>query len=248
MKKMLSIGLTEIKLFLYTPLAYIISFAFYTVNGVLFWYLVNQANTPGEEMQGSVMSQMTGGIVFWLTLLILIPVFSMRLIAFENERKTLQHLFSSPVGTWQITLGKFSGAYFLYVLLWLPTLLYQGLLCYYSHPDTGPLLASYLGVGLIGSFALSIGLFASSLSKNQISAAVMTFSILMGLLLLSMFEMLLKASWVKQALLYLNFVEHFTSFSQGLIDTRDVVYFFSGTLFFLVASNEVLNYRRLNND
>jgi ABC-2 type transport system permease protein len=243
-KKIISIALTEMKLFLYTPLAYIIAFAFYLVNGILFWYLVNQANTPGEEVQSSIMNHMTGGIVFWLTLLILIPVLSMRLIAYENERNTLQHLFSAPISTWQITIGKFSGIYFLYSLLWFPTLVYYGVLCYYSGPDAGPVLAGYFGVGLLGAFALSIGLFSSAFSKNQISAAVLTFSILIGLLLLSLFEGLMKDTWLKQAFLYLNFVEHFTPFSEGLVDTRDCIYFITGFLFFIVASNEVLHYRR----
>ncbi len=244
----MTIAINELKLFFYTPIAYIIGSSFYLINGILFWYLINKANTPGEFVDNNIMANITGGIVFWLTILLLIPVISMRMIAFEAEKNRLLHLFSAPVKTFQITLGKFFGGLSFYLLLWVPSIIYYLILSHYCNIEPGTVFIAYLGIALSGAFFLSIGLFASSLTSNQITCAISTFALLVGILIISLFDTIAANSFLKDSLQYLNFVNQFMPFSEGLFDSRGIAYFLSFTLFFLFASNEILNYRRYNND
>ena len=121
MNKLFTIAITELKLFFYTSIAYIIAFSFYCVNGILFWYLINKANIPGEHIDGSIITNMTGGIIAWLSFLIIVPVITMKLLAYEAENKRLSHLFSTPVRNWQITCGKFIGCVCFCVVIWIET-------------------------------------------------------------------------------------------------------------------------------
>jgi ABC-2 type transport system permease protein len=242
--KILSLALHELRLFFLTPVAYIVAFAFYTVNGILFWYVVNRANTPAESLDGNLMTHLTGGVVFWLCLFLLVPAISMRLLAFEAEKKRLAHLFSAPIRTREITLGKFAGGLSFYVLLWAPTALYFACLPRNALSDSGPVWTAFLGLFLIGAFALSIGLAASAASSNQLTSAIVCFFFLLGLLLLSLFEGLLNDGTAKEVLGSLNYVEHFIPFTEGVIDTRALVFFLGATLFFLATSNEIIDWRR----
>ena len=248
MNKIFTLAITELKLFFYTPIAYIIGFAFYCQNGILFWYLINKANMPGENTEGSIMTGMTGGVVFWISVFLAVPVITMRLFAYESETQRIRHLFSLPVSDWQITLGKFSGALSFFLLLWLPTLVYALILKHYSGVDLGPILSSYLGIFCLGSFAISLGLFASAFSPNQIISAISSFFLLVVFLLLSMFENMLENSWLKDFFGFINYVDRYTPFSEGIVDTKDVLFFVSGTLLFLIAANETIHYRREYHD
>lgn len=244
MNKSFIIAFTELRLFVYTSVAPVLGFSFYVTQGILFWYLVNRANTPGENLEGNIITQINGGIVFWLMMLILIPIISMRLFAFETENKSLSHLFSAPLSHAQILLGKFLGGFFFYLLLWLPTLIYVGLFMFYTQQDWAPVLSGYLGIFLCGAFFLSAGLLCSLMASTQMTAAVSTFFLLVILLLLSLTEGLLGDSPLKQGLAYLNFVDHFANLSEGILDTRDISFFILSTLFFLFTGHELLAWKR----
>ncbi len=244
MHKCFWIWKTELKLLFFTPLATLLGIAFYSVQGILFWYVLNQANSGKEAVQAGILQSITGGIVFWLTLWILVPALTMRLVAFEAEIETLPHLFTTSVKTWQITLGKFFAALSFYFFLWLPTSGYYGVLALYSKIDTGAAFSAYLGLLLVGAFTLSIGFWVSSFCRNQITASLGTFFALLGILVVCMCEGLLGASFGKELLLYLNYIEHHVPFSEGIVDSRDIVYFVTGTVFFLFATNETLDWKR----
>ncbi len=244
MNKSLTIAFNELRLFVYTSVAPVLGFAFYVTQGILFWYLVNRANTPGENLEGNIISQINGGIVFWLMMLILIPIVSMRLFAFETENKSLPHLFSAPLSHLEILLGKFFGGFFFYILLWVPTLLYVGLFMFFTQQDWAPVISGYLGIFLCGAFFLSAGLLCSLMSSTQMTAAVSTFFLLVILLLASLTEGLLGDSPLKQGLAYFNFVDHFSSLSEGILDTRDIFFFILSTLFFLLTGHELLSWKR----
>ena len=244
MNKILTLAFTELRLFIYTSVASVLGFSFFITQGILFWYLVNRANTPGENLDGNIISQINGGIVFWLMMLILIPIVTMRLFAFETENKSLSHLFSAPLTHAQILLGKFFGGFFFYLLLWIPTLLYVGLFMFHAQQDWAPVLSGYLGILLCGAFFLSAGLLCSLLCSTQMSAAVSAFFLLVILLLISIIEALLGDSPLKEVLAYLNFVDHFSALSEGVLDTRDISFFVLSTLFFLLTGHEILAWKR----
>jgi ABC-2 type transport system permease protein len=249
MNKMFAIFKVELKQFFYTPLAYFTAFGLNLINGVMFWYLVCKANMPGEgtPLEGNILTYLTGGVVFWLVILLLVPVLTMSLFAGEREKKTLPHLFSTPVETWAILSGKFLAVLIFYGVLWSPVLLYYFLLSFYHPMEFGILWSSLLGLILVGSFFLSLGMFVSAFSKTMIISAVMTFSFMVGIMMLTLFENLLENSFWKDIFQYMNYIDHFIPFTEGIINTRDVIYFLTGTLFFLTGTHEVLNFYRNQN-
>jgi len=172
MKTIFTVAKKEFSLYFYTPVAYVMASVFYIINGFLFYYLLNMTNRPDVQVEGSVMQYIFGEIFFWIILFILTPVLTMRLISEERKEGTLELILTFPISDFQMILGKFFGAFLFYFFLWIPTFIYVGVLFLFQPPDLGPILSSFLGVLLIGAMFISIGLFSSPLSKNQIISAM----------------------------------------------------------------------------
>lgn len=165
----------------------------------------------------------------WIFMLIM-PALSMKSIADEEQNQTLQWLFSQPVQPWEILLGKFFSIYLLGVLCLLPSLVYVYTVYIMAVPtgniDSGMIVGSYLGSTiLIGAFA-SLGIFASSIAKNQVLAYLiglfLNFIFWLGFDQLASYKLMGGADYF---ILNLSFQYHFASFARGLIDSRDVFYF-----------------------
>lgn len=181
---------------------------------------------------------------------IIAPVIAMRLIAEEKRSGTLEALLTAPVKEWEVILAKFLGAISFYAVLYLPTLLYLGVLFYYADepraanlPEIPQTLAAYLGLLLSGSAFIAIGLFVSTLTRHQIVAAVVTFLALIVLWALG-FAVDVVPGWLAGIVRYVNFFDHVASFGRGVIATRDVIYFVSVIIFFLFLSHLTLANRR----
>jgi ABC-2 type transport system permease protein len=182
-------------------------------------------------------------------LLLLIPAITMRSFADEKKTGTLEILSTKPISDLSIVLGKFFAGVVLLLFSLLPTLLYYYTIHQLSEPvgniDTGAIIGSYLGLFLVGCAYLSIGLFASSITDNQIVAFIL------GLFLCFFFFILLEYlsgisgfgdyQWIFQ-LFSLEF--HYISISRGIIDTRDVIYFLSFTFIFIQITKFILERRR----
>jgi len=157
--------------FFYTPVAYIVMGLFLLASGYIFsWALgvTREAN----------MRYALGFINFFL--LFLTPLITMRLLAEEKRSGTIEVLRTAPVTDLEVVLSKFLGALGFYLVLLAPTLSYVGIFVIFdASPDWGVIISSYLGLALLGCAFLSIGLWASSLTKNQIVAALITFVILL---------------------------------------------------------------------
>lgn len=227
----------ELRAYFFSPLAYMVMCFFLAVSGVIFILLVSQLNDP-RSVGGPPL-----GFFFqasWLMLLLVIPVLTMRLISEEMRSGSIEVLMTAPVTEGQVVAGKFLAAWAFYAALWLPTVVYGLSIHLYEKVDWGPVAAGYLGVLLIGAFFLSIGVFASSMTRSQLLAAMITVALLLLLFLVSLFEALFNNETIKQALGFMNVWNHIEEFSTGIVDSRRLVFYLSGTFFFLFLASRAL--------
>ena len=175
----------ELRAYFFSPLAYMVMCFFLAVSGVIFVLLVSQLNDP-RSVGGPPL-----GFFFqasWLMLLLVIPVLTMRLISEEMRSGSIEVLMTAPVTEGQVVTGKFLAAFAFYAALWLPTVVYGLSIHIFEKVDWGPVASGYLGVLLIGAFFLAIGVFASSMTRSQLLAAMTTVALLLLLFLVSLFE------------------------------------------------------------
>lgn len=237
MRNILLIASKELKSYLTSPMSYIVVCIFLLLSGLFFVLYLNNTNFSDTSLQGfidplSVFGMQTGGNIL---LLIFAIVLTMRTLAEEKKLGTWELLLTSPVRDSDVVLGKFLGSFGIMFVMLALTLFYPLLLVIYGDPDMGPILTSYLGLVLLGGTALSIGIFASSLTANQIVAAVVSGAILFGLWVIGIVATNTPQA-LQQVLSYLSISSHSAAFEAGIIDTRDIVYYVSITALFLYAS------------
>ena len=186
----------------------------------------------------------------WLILLFAAPVITMRLFALEKSSGTFETLMTAPVSDLAVVLAKFSAALILYCIAWLPLLGFIMILRYFAHDasflDPGTLAATFLGLFLLGTLYTSVGSFASSLTSNQIVAAMITFAIGLGLFILSFVadRFAPDKTWAGATLDYICLRAHMEDFSQGVVDTRCLVFYLTASVFFLFLTHRVVQSRR----
>jgi len=240
MRKLLALVHRELISYFSSPLAYVVLTAFLFVNGYVFYLIVAYLNDPRTPPMAAFKLLFGGTIFFWLTLLFVLPVTTMRLLAEERRTGTLEVLLTSPVSEAQVVLGKFLAAFVFYLFLWAPTLVYVAILAHYSKLDPLPVLAGFLGIALLGVLFLSIGTFTSALVRNQIIAAILAFAVLVIIFSIGLVENLAGAAALKGALSYMNLWEHMDDFGKGIVDTRHVVYNLSLAGLFLFLATKAL--------
>lgn len=184
-------------------------------------------------------------VTSWMSFLLLFvtPIFTMRLIAEEANRGTLEMLLTSPVREWHIVLGKFFGALTAYCALFAATLVFPAILAWYADPDAGRIVAQYLGLVAISCTFISIGLFFSSVTDSQILAAVGTFITLL-LLQIAHFVSQLFPDALAGLGRELSIFGHLEKFERGVIDALDVFYYVAFTVVFLVLTHRFVEARR----
>jgi ABC-2 type transport system permease protein len=183
-------------------------------------------------------------VFFWIVLLFLAPILTMRAIAEERRSGTIEVLLTSPITEGQVVVGKFLGALASYAFLWVPTVVYALLIQHYAHLDWGPVAAGYLGIFGIGCLFLAVGLFASTVSRSQLVAALVSFAILVPLFCAGLLQSLVNAPKLKDALGYLDLWQQMSDFGKGIVDTRPLVYYLTATLLFLFLAARALETRK----
>jgi len=187
---------------------------------------------------------------FWLIVLMVVPVITMRSFALEKDQGTYETLMTTPVRDFQVVLAKFCACLLFYALLWLPLLAYPFLIRHFSRNgvplEPGILTATFLGIVLFGSVYIAIGCFASALTSSQIVAAMIAFGVGLMLFLVSFLSTILPAPSPAQAIFFsqISIVEHMRDFFRGIIDTRHVSFYLTLTCFFLVLTLKVVETRR----
>ena len=245
MTKTFAIVRRELVAYFSSPLAYIVLTAFLLMQGYIFSIIVSFLNNPMTQAMTPLRLFFGGTVFFWLFLLFIVPVITMRLIAEERRSGTIEVLLTSPVTEAQVVIGKFLAALIFYLVLWLPTVLYVVVLKQHSTIDIRPVLAGYLGVMLIGFMFLAVGTFTSTLTNNQLIAAIMAFAALVVLFSIGLLEQLLvSSSWLREALGYMNLWTHMDDYAKGIVDTRHVVYELSVGLLFLFLAAKSLEVKK----
>lgn len=232
MKKVLAIIGREWRAYFLSPLAYVILAAFLLMNGFIFTAIVNFLNSPTAP-KGQALPLLFTNTYFWIFNLFVVPIIAMRLFAEERKAGTLEVLLTSPVSEGAVVIGKFLGALGFFLTLWLPTLAYVAILRLQTSVDLGPVAAAYMGVALIGAYFLSVGIFASTLTKNQIVAAIFTFAMLIPIFSGGLLESMMNDPAKRDVFAYLNLWDHMEEFAKGVVDSRRIVYYLSATVFFL---------------
>ncbi len=249
MSNILAIAHKELKSYFASPIAYIVIGLWALLYGYFFVailsFFVRQSMQMGQlGMQGpqamNVNQQLIRPLLQNVTILILflMPMVTMRTYSEEKRSGTIELLLTSPLTDLQIVLGKFLGAMALYGVMLAVTGIHIGLLFVYGHPEWKPIVAAYLGLLLLGGCFISLGLFISSLTKNQIVAGMVTFAV---------FLMLWVITWIgsfsgptlDKLTQYLSIIDHFDDFQKGVLDTTHLIYYVSFITFglFLTAKS-----------
>ena len=234
---MLTVAAKELRSYFVSPVAWVI-IAFWLVGTGLFFSLI-----IGSTQTASL--QDLFGVVTVLLLLIA-PALTMRLLSEEQRTGSLELLMTTPVRDWEVVLGKFFAAMTLYGAMMALTLVYPILLVLFGgNPDWGPIFSGYLGLLLFGAAFLAVGLFASSLSDNQMVAAVVGFIVLLVLWMIGQANSLGIGGGVATFLTALSVTDHFNnSFPQGVIDLTDVLFYLLLTAVTLWTTIQIMEARR----
>ena len=171
--------------------------------------------------------------------LFLVPLITMRLFAEEKRSGTIELLLTSPVTDLQIILGKWLGAMLLFLCILAMSMINLALLFAWGKPDLKPVLVAYLGLILQGGCLLGIGAFISSTTKNQIIAGGVTFFVCLLLWLLS-WATANDTGVLSQVVNYLSIVTHFDNFAKGVVETKDLVFYFSMIFFALFITSRAM--------
>ncbi|MFM8457581.1 MAG: ABC transporter permease, partial [Chthoniobacterales bacterium] len=168
----------EIRAYFLSPVAWVVLFFFLLLTGFNFYAGVAALNRGPSEV--TVVEAFFNTVFFWFGFVLVFPLITMRLFSEEYKMGTIEPLMTAPVRDSQVVLAKYCGALFFYVVLWLPSLLYFLVFTWVTRLQAagaaGPFIGAYAMLLLIGMFYLSIGCLASALTRNQIVAAVMSFS------------------------------------------------------------------------
>lgn len=233
MKNIWIIAKRELSSFFGSLMAYILLVIFLGFSGLFTWFI-------GQDVffikQASL--QAFFNIAYW-TLFFFIPGITMRLFAEENRSGTIELLLTKPVSDWQVVMGKFTATLLLIIIALLLTLPYYVTVSFIGPVDHGATLTGYMGLIFMSAAYISIGVFASSISTNQIVGYLLAlvmgifFQIIFGFVAGSM------SGFFGEMFHYLSLTTHFESMSRGVIDSKDLIYFMSIT--FLGLSLTVSN-------
>lgn len=237
----------ELASYFRTSIAYVVGVFFLAITGFSFWMLAAQLAQGATD--GDMTSTLFGSPWFWLAMLIVTPLLTMRLFAEERRMGTLEMLLTAPVTPAEVVLAKFAGAYSAFLVLWIPTLAYAAILksCGAQLPpiDWGPVAAGYFGTALVGAFFLAVGVLCSLLTRHQMVAAMACLAVLGLLLTAGLLPFYSHAPQIREMARTLSAPLHMLDFSAGIVDTRAVAWYASATVLLLFVSIQVLEARRL---
>jgi ABC-2 type transport system permease protein len=245
----LAIARRELGAYFLSPISYLVLTLFLVVEGYSFWLFIELLNGR-ETPHGAVLQYFFGGtFLYWLFVMFLVAVITMRLVAEERRQGTLEPLLTAPVDEWEVVVGKYLGALVFWAALWAPTVLYVFVLRAYAPagaaPDPGPIVSGYLGTLLVGASSLALGLLFSTLTRNQILAAVLSFvSLSMLLLVGALGDALVRSGPWAPALDYINLFRQMDDFGRGIVDSRHIIYHLSIVAVALFAATRALELKR----
>jgi ABC-2 type transport system permease protein len=234
----------EISSFFSSAIGYLVIGLFLVVTGLFLWVFQGPFNITETGFADLAPFFQIAPWIF----IFLIPAITMRSFSEEQKVGTLELLLTKPISKLQLTLGKFLGAFALIILAIIPTLIYVVAIYQLGNPvgnlDVGVTIGSYIGLMLLAATFTAIGIFASSLTDNQIIAFIiavfLSFFLYFGLEGIAAFS---TTSSVRDFINLMGIQSHYTSISRGVVDTRDLIYFISVTAFFIIITMMKLHKR-----
>jgi ABC-2 type transport system permease protein len=239
MTKIWTIAAKELRTFFDSLTAYILIIVFLGLSGFFTWLFGSDIFFIGQATLQPFFS-----VAYW-TLFFFTPALTMRMIAEENKTGTIELLLTKAVSDWEVLVGKFLAVLLLIVIALALTLPYYISVWAMGPVDHGAVWCGYLGLILMSMAYISIGLFASSISNNQIVAFLL--ALLIGVFFLIIFQVLASdfTGTLGEIFDYLTINNHFESISRGVVDTRDILYFLSISFFGLVLAETALSKRNI---
>lgn len=220
MRNILTIAGKELRSYFASPMAYVLAVFYLGITGYIFiavFLLMPQAQT--EHMRDLI------GSMLFLALLIM-PMLTMGLFAQEMASGTMELLMTRPVRDWEVVVGKFLGAMGLFTSVIIMSLIYPAILEVVANVDWVMILTGYLGLVLAGAAFVALGIFASSLTSNQIAAAILAAFMLLFFWLIGTLSYSVSHS-LGDVFKHLSVLENYQDFSKGIIDTKNIIYFLS---------------------
>jgi ABC-2 type transport system permease protein len=235
----------ELGSFFVSPLAYVVLTSWLVWNGVVFWVLTEfYARNAVASGASSPLSAFFGGSsLFFIPLLVFVPVLTMRLLAGERQSGTIEPLMTAPISEAAIIVGKYGAAIAMWCVLWLPTVIYAWIMSQHGTVDWGATIASYFGIFMLGAYFMAIGLLMSALAPTQIIAAVLSFVALGVLFTVGIGEFVFDGT-AREFCAYVSMWGHMQSFSKGVVDTRYLAFDLSVATLAVGLSIGVLKARR----
>ena len=243
----------EMRLYFTSPVAYVVVTIFLLIAGYFFYSIfafftlasmqsaMNPAMARDLNVTDSVMRPLFSNVS--VILLMLLPLLTMRLFAEERRSGTIELLLTFPVRDGAVLVGKYLAAFALYAIMLGLTVLYPGIVAYFARLETGPVFTGYLGLLLMGAAFIAVGIFTSSLTENQIVAAITTFGTLLIFWILG-WSADYAGGAVGRVLQHLSILEHNESFAKGVLDTKDIIYYLNFTILALFLALRSLEARR----
>jgi ABC-2 type transport system permease protein len=259
MKNVIPIARKELNIYFATPIAYVMFTLFVVIGSYFFLRLLGayeqaslqymRFNAPELmnrlNFQDAIFRNLFGNL--GVILIFLVPFLTMRLIAEEKRTRTIELLYSSPVTPGDIVLGKYLAALAVLVCALGLTLLYPVLVQVLAKDTAGvewrSVLMGYLGLFSLGAAYMALGLFISSLTENVVVAAIITFVVLLMTWIIGWSAAETEGA-MREVVLYLSSVSHLDSFSRGILDLKDCVYFLSVVIFGLFATHRAVEAHR----
>src|SRR5712691_2175990 len=241
MRNILAIVERELRAYFTSPIAYVVLTIFVFLSGLFFRSILAQVlqmvlmSQMQAQQLGPRPMDMPGMITrsflstMSVILLFIMPMLTMGLFSEEKKRGTIELLLTAPITDLQVVLGKFLAAGVFYAILLLSTWIPTGVLYLYGSPASGPILTAYLGLLLYGLTIIAIGLFISTLTENQIIAAVLSFGAAMVLWLVDVMASNAEST-TKEVLTYFSILSHLDDFTKGVLVTSHIIFYLSLTL------------------
>lgn len=231
----------EFSLFFISPIVYFIGAGWLFFAGLFFTFAMNNYNAGATEPS---MTSVLGSLAFLL--IFIAPAITMRMVSEEIRTGTFELLFTAPVRDWEIVVGKWLGSWGVLTIFILLTVPYPLILIWRGTPDTGLMLAGYLGIWLLSGAVLAIGILTSSLSQYQLVAFMIGMAVLITLWLSDAFVSLVSGVVASDVLTEITLQNHYhqTMLSRGLVDPLDIGYFVGVILLSLFIATQILGTRR----
>lgn len=256
MKNFFFIFAKETRSYFNSPVAFVVLTIFSALTGYYFYNIFASFSTLSFQAQTNpmIINQYGSfnvtefvirpffGIVS-IVMLIIMPMLTMRSFAEEKKTGTMELLLTFPVRDSEAILGKFAGCMGIFIIMLGLSFPAMFLVEFFSDPEWGVIVTGYIGLLMMGAAFISLGIFMSSITENQIIAAVLSFAALMILYMVG-YSASLAGETVGRALEYLSITAHFEKFARGVVDTSDVVYYLLFTILFLFLSTRSLEAKR----